>query len=238
MEYIPVKTRVMQPPQDSLQSVLDKSLPTLAERDIVLVSSKVVAIDEGNCVPLAETDKQSLVDAESELSIPRSYWGTPLTVRHFAFIGTAGIDESNADGHYVLLPKDPFASAQAIHMYLTKKFALNELGVIITDSHSTPLRRGATGISIGWWGFVPTINHVGEADLFGREIQVEVTNLVDGIAAGANIVMGETTECQPIVIARGVPNLTFTDESTKDKLMVPFAEDTYRVLYERFIKPD
>ena len=225
----------MNPPQDDLLAVLDESLPIIQERDVVIISSKVVAIHEGACVLAEGIEKTELVAQETELSIPRDYWGTPLTVKHSAFIGTAGIDESNADGHYILLPKKPFASAKGIYDYLTKKFAIENLGVVITDSHSTPLRRGATGISIGWWGFMPTINHVGEEDLFGREMKLEVTNLVDGIAAGANVVMGETDECQPIVIARGVPNLTFTDKDTKDMLMVPFSEDTFRVLYERFL---
>jgi len=97
------------------------------------------------------------------------------------------------------------------------------------------MRRGATGVAIGWWGFEPTINHVGEEDLFGRTLRLEVSNLADGIAAGANVVMGETDECQPIVIARNIPRITFTEQNTKDMLIVPFAEDTFRVLYQQFL---
>ena len=236
MEYIPVKTRIVKPPQDDLYAVLNDSLPQLKERDIILISSKIVAIGEGNCIPVGDVEKTELVAQESDLNIPREYWPSPLTVKHGAFIGTAGIDESNADEHYVLLPKKPFDSAKKLHEYLSNQFNLKELGIIITDSHSTPLRRGATGISIGWWGFEPTINHVGEEDIFGRELKIEVTNLVDGLAAGANVVMGETDECQPVVIARDTPNLTFTNKNTKGELIVPFEEDTFRVLYERFIK--
>lgn len=235
LEFIPVKTRVLQPPKDDLLAVLQESMPALKDGDVVVVSSKVVAIHEGRCVLTAEAEKSALVASESELSIPRSYWGTPLTVRHGAFIGTAGIDESNADNHYVLLPEKPFASAELLHVHLTKQFGLTNLGVIIADSHSTPMRRGATGVAIGWWGFEPTINHVGEEDLFGRTLRLEVSNLADGIAAGANVVMGETDECQPIVIARNIPRITFTDKNTKDMLIVLFAEDTFRVLYERWL---
>jgi len=235
MEYIPVKTRIMQPPKDDLLAVISESLPLLKEGDVVLVSSKVVAISEGNCVPMEGVEKSELVSQEADLSIPRPYWGTPLTVKHGAFIGMAGIDESNAAGHYVLLPKNPFESAARIYAHIKNSRGLDSFGVVITDSHSTPLRRGATGIAIGWWGFAPTINHVGKEDLFGREMKLEVTNLVDGLASGANVVMGETDECQPIVIARGTLNLTFTTSDTKDELIVPFAEDTFRVLYERFL---
>lgn len=235
MEYIPVKTRIMQPPQDDLLAVLDEALNDVREGDIVAVSSKVVAIHEGRCVPVADTNKNELVAAEADIAIPRAYWSSPLTISHHAFIGTAGIDESNADGHYILLPGDPFASAAAIHAYLKKRFGLTNVGVIITDSHSAPLRRGATAVSIGLWGFAPTINHVGEPDLFGRAFKIEVTNLVDGLAAGAGVVMGETNECQPVVIIRGTPGVTFIEENMKDSYFVDFKEDTFRVLYEDFL---
>jgi F420-0:gamma-glutamyl ligase len=235
MQYIPIKTRIFQPPQDDLFSVLDEALDGLEEGDIVAVSSKVVAIHEGNCLPAEGIDKKELVTKEAELCIPRTYWSSPLTIKHSAFIGTAGIDESNADGHYILLPKDPFVSAKNIYDYLTQRFAIKKIGVVITDSHSSPLRRGAAGVSIGWWGFKPTINHVGKPDLFGREFRIEVSNIADALAAGAGLVMGETDECQPVVIIRNTPNVTFVDADTKDELFVKFEDDTFRVLYEDFL---
>lgn len=225
----------MQPPKDDLFSLLDEYLIEVKEDDVVAVSSKIVAIGEGDCIPVEGTDKVALVTEEADLSIPRDYWHSPLTVIKNAFIGTAGIDESNADGYLVKLPKDPFKSAKEIHSYLKNRFGLENVGVIITDSNSSPLRRGATGVSIGWWGFKPTINHVGEEDLFGREIKVEVTNLADGLAAGANVVMGEVAECQPLVIIRKTPSLVFTEEDTREDLLVSFEEDTFKVLYEKWL---
>lgn len=235
MELIPVTTKIFQPPQDDLFAAFDEALPTLHEQDVLVVSSKIVAISEGRCISATETNKEELVENEADVLIPRSYWKSPLTICHSAFIGTAGIDESNANGYFVLLPEDPFRSAEQIHAYLTTRFALREVGVVIIDSHSEPLRRGASGVSIGFWGFKPTINHVGEEDLFGRKLQIEVSNIVDGIAAGANVVMGETDECQPVVIARGVPKLTFTSGNHRDDLFVDPHEDTFRVLYEDFL---
>lgn len=235
MQFIPIKTRILQPPQDDLFSVLDESLNGVVDGDIIAISSKIVAISEGNCVPVGSIEKSELVKKEAELLIPRSYWSSPLTVKHNAFIGTAGIDESNANGHYILLPKDPFQSAKKIQSYLKDRFNIKNVGVIITDSHSAPLRRGALGISIGYFGFAPTINYVGREDLFGREMKIEVGNIVDALAAGAGVVMGETDECQPVVIIRGVPNVTFTDDINRDYFMVPFSEDTFRVLYEDFL---
>jgi F420-0:gamma-glutamyl ligase len=235
MQYIPIKTRILLPPKDNLFSVLDESLHGVEEGDIIAVSSKIVAIHEGACLPIEGTNKSELIAKESELSVPRSYWPSPLTVKCGAFIGTAGIDESNANGYYVLLPREPFLRAEEIHTYLKKRFGLEEVGVIITDSHSAPLRRGATGVSIGFWGFKPTINYVGTPDLFGREMKIEVANLADSLAAGAGVVMGETDQCQPVVIIRGTPEVTFMEGNLKDELIVGFENDTFRVLYERFL---
>lgn len=226
----------MNPPQDDLFAVLDEYLTDVKDGDVVAISSKVVAISEGNCFLAAVGDKKKLVEEEADLLIPRDYWGSPLTVVKNAFIGTSGIDESNANGYHIFLPKDPFKSAKKIHNYLTKRFGLNKIGIVITDSHSVPLRRGAVGISVGFWGFKPTINCVGQEDLFGREMKIEVANLVDGLAAAATVVMGEVDECQPVVLMRGVPDLTFAIENLKDEAYVSFHEDTYRVLYEQWLK--
>ncbi len=235
MQYIPVKTRVLQPPKDDLFAVLDDAVDDLQERDIVAISSKIVAIGEGRCVPSEGVDKSALIETEADVLIPRDYWGSPLTITRNAFIGTSGIDASNADGHLVLLPEDSFKSAEQIRDHLMNKFSLSELGVLITDSHSTPLRRGATGVSIGFAGFAPLMSHIGEEDLFGREMKIEVTNLVDGLAAGANVVMGETDECQPVAIIRGTPNVRFTEEDFRKEFMVDLSEDTFRVLYQKYL---
>ncbi|MFT7507821.1 MAG: F420-0:gamma-glutamyl ligase, partial [Acidimicrobiales bacterium] len=226
MQILPIKTRIMNPPQDDIFPVLDEYLSDVQEGDVILISSKIVAISEGRTVRLDEVDKAELVASEADLLVPRSYWYSPLTVVRSAFIGTSGIDESNSGEYLVMLPKDAFFSAKEIHEYLKKRFDVKNIGVVITDSHSQPLRRGASGISVGFWGFEPVIDHIGKKDLFGRKIKIEQSNLVDGLAAAATVVMGEVDECQPVVIARGVPDLMFTEENKKDTLFVPFEDDT------------
>jgi len=158
-------------------------------------------------------------------------------VIHNTFLSGAGIDESNGDGHYVLLPKDPFASAHALHAFICSTYDVQKLGVIITDSRSHPFRYGATGVALSWWGIEPLDDHRGRLDLFGREIQVERSNVVDGLAAGATVVAGEVDECIPVVIVRDVPRLTFTasDQNTRDHLFSPYKDDTFRVLYEKWL---
>jgi len=47
MQWIPIKTRTLFPPQDDLFAVFDESLVDVQEGDIVLVTSKVLAIYQG-----------------------------------------------------------------------------------------------------------------------------------------------------------------------------------------------
>lgn len=234
MQIIPIKTRVLTPPQDDLLAVLDEYLTDVQEGDIIAISSKVVALHEGRCVPHTDANKEELVAAEADFIIPRPYWNTPLTVTKHAFLGAAGIDESNGDGYLVLLPEEAFASAKRYHEYLKSKFSLTNLGIIVTDSHSTPFRYGATGVALGWYGFSPIEDHRGRPDLFGREIQYERSNLVDGLAAAATVVAGEVDECVPVVVLRDVPRVVYLEGDTKDSLLVQYAEDTFRVLYEKW----
>jgi coenzyme F420-0:L-glutamate ligase len=200
-----------------------------------MISSKVVSIHEGRVVSSAGVDKRELIQNESSLLIERAYWASPLTVVQHAFISNAGIDESNGDGHLILLPKDPFASAKKIRTFIQETFNLTKIGVVIIDSHSTPFRYGASGIAIGWAGIMPVEDCRGRQDLFGRVIKYERMNFVDGLAAAANIVMGEVDEQTPLVIAREVPRISYTENDTKEDLFVEFDKDTFRILYERFL---
>ncbi len=235
MEFIPIKTRILQPPQDDLLEVLDEYLSMVQEGDVVIISSKVVAIHEGRCVKKDLNDKGTLALKQAEIVIPRDYWTTPATVIHHAFLGVSGIDESNGDGYLVLLPEHPFTSAQVLHDYLIGRFNLKNIGVIISDSQSLPFRYGATGVAIGWWGIEPLIDHRGRFDLFGRAIKRERSNLVDGLTAAATVVAGEVDESTPVVIVRNIPLINFVAGNTKDKLFSPSHDDKFRVLYEKFL---
>ena len=236
MEFIPIKTRIMQPPQDDLFVVLDEYLTDVKEGDVVLISSKVLAIHQGRCVPTEGTNKDELIKQEAEQIIPTDYKKYPITIKYHAFIGTAGIDESNSNGYYTLLPENIFKTTAEIYRYLKEKHNLQNVGVVITDSHSQPFRFGAIGIALSFWGFRPLESHIGKTDLFGRAMKVERSNLADALAAGAGLVSGEVAECQPIVIARGVPNLKFADSNQKEELMASYEEDHFRALYEHFLK--
>jgi dihydrofolate synthase / folylpolyglutamate synthase len=234
MELIPLRTRVLHPPKDDIYDVIDTAPTDVREGDVIIITSKIVAIHEGRCVPIEGTDKQALVRGEADALYYPQGKTKPLTITHNALISASGIDESNGEGYYILLPKDAFASAERIHTYLTSRCKIEKLGVVITDSHSLPFRYGALSIAIGCWGFEPILSHTGRPDIFGRTMQYSKTNLPDAIAAAATLVSGECDEVQPIQIARGIPNMVFTNESPQSSFFVPYEDDIYRDLFKDF----
>jgi len=236
MEIIPIHTRTLTPPKDDLFEVMDTSITDIQEGDVILVTSKVVSIHEGRCVPMQGTDKDTLIENEAQYVYQNPVTHKKITITRNTFISASGIDESNGMEHYIVLPEDAFQSAKNIHAYLTQKFAIKNLGVIITDSHSMPLRYGSLSVSIGSWGFEPVEFHQGKKDLFGRSIKYAKSNVVDALAASSALVSGECNEGIPIAIARGVPNLTFTVESPKEKIWVTPEQDLFGVLLNIFTK--
>ena len=234
----PIKTKKLLPPKDDLFAVLRHALKRIPERSIVVVASKIVSIGEGRCVPMdAVADKDNLIVSEAEYYLPRDK-KTPWvmhTMKHNLLIPTAGIDESNANGFYILWPKDPKASAKRIYDWLKQTYGATEFGVVITDSHSLPLRRGVMGVSLSHYGFAPLEDYRGTKDIFGRVLKVTQTNIADGLAAAAVLAMGEGNEQTPVALATDVPFVRFSEKlrrtrkqfssfevSPKDDLYAPF----------------
>lgn len=238
MQIIPIKTRVLQPPKDDLLAALDDALPPLHERDIVLITSKVVAIHQGRCVPMKDVaDKDKLIEQEADAFLSRDACPDRmimLTIKHNTLIATAGIDESNADDHYILWPTDIQATAKMLWAHLRAKHHVQNLGIIITDSHSVPLRLGVLGIAIGFYGFEPLLNHRGKSDLFGRTIYWSQTNIPDSLAAAAVLVMGESNEQTPVAIARDLSNITFTEDDCYQQWVIERKKDIYAPLLKVF----
>ena len=234
MEWKSIKTRILTPPQDDLYSALDESRLAPQEKDVVLVSSKVVAIHHGRCLPVKNHVKKEIVREEAEHLLDVVGKESPLTIKHHAFISSAGIDESNGNGHYILLPEHPFEDARNICAYLKKQHDVQELAVIITDSHSLPFRYGAMSIAIGYFGLEPLIKYEKKSDLFGRSFKYGRVNVIDSLAAGSSLAMGEGSEQTPLVVASGVSDLRFTDQDTSSELLIPSREDIYYPLLREF----
>ncbi|MEK7169841.1 MAG: coenzyme F420-0:L-glutamate ligase [Patescibacteria group bacterium] len=236
MLIIPIKTRVFSPPQDDIFPALAVAARKLKEKDVLVVTSKVVAIDEGRAVPASTAAaKRRLVLSETESHT--AFGGAPgvtLSLKGHAVIASAGIDDSNGNGYWILWPKHPMRSAKKIWEFARKKSGLKRLGIIITDSYCMPMRSGTTGISIGFYGFHPVVSHIGKRDLFGRRFIFSKSNRADGIAAAAVGVMGETDEHIPVAIVRDIPNLVFTSRNTARELFINPKKDIYYPILKPF----
>lgn len=230
-----IKTRKFLPPKDDLWDLLS-AIKKLTENSVVAVTSKVVAIGESRCIPIKDfPDKDQLVIKEADRYLPRSAAPHGLvmhTIKNDLMVASAGIDESNGNGYYILWPKNPQNSAMQIWKFLTNKFNIKNLGIIITDSRLVPLKRGVVGVAIGYFGFKPLRDYRGKKDIFGRKLQVETSNLPDSLASAAVLEMGEGIEQTPLGIITDVPYLEFTNKLPKDKggefiFKIPEEEDMF-----------
>lgn len=108
MKVTPIKTHKVTTRDKNILEVLDQYLPSLKEKMIVSVTSKIVAICEGRVVKIGDVDKDTLIAEEADYFLPRSEnkYDVSLTIVKDNLIPTAGIDESNGDGHYILWPRD------------------------------------------------------------------------------------------------------------------------------------
>lgn len=198
-----------------LFATLDECLPRLQENSVVVVTSKIVSICQGRVVKNDGTiDKHDLIRRESQLYMEEENsrkWGIILTVKNDTLIASAGVDESNGNGYFILWPKNIEKIASDIWKYVQANYHLKHVGIIITDSHTSPLRWGVTGIGIGWCGFEPLNNYIGQPDIFGRLLHVTKASVLDGLAAAAVLVMGEGKEQTPLSVISDVPFVRFTD---------------------------
>jgi coenzyme F420-0:L-glutamate ligase/coenzyme F420-1:gamma-L-glutamate ligase len=196
---------------------------SLADDDVVVITSKIVSKSEGRMVDLGTvtpssrartlgtaTDKDPrLVELilQESTAVSRARPGV-LIVRHrLGFTSSAaGIDHSNVaagDDVVLLLPVDPDASAARLHEGLERASG-RRLGVVLTDTHGRPFRLGNIGVAIGVAGLPALLDLRGDVDLFGHVLKVTEVPLADMVAAAAGLIAGETVERLPVVVLRGL----------------------------------
>ncbi|RZA00336.1 MAG: hypothetical protein EOP11_18430 [Proteobacteria bacterium] len=213
---------------DSLFEYLKAQLHgQLEDGAVVAVTSKIVSLAENRVAPKEGTTKRALVEKEAGTYLGMGNHGVELTITHGLLIPSAGIDESNSEsGDYILFPEDPFASAAAIGRYLRSEFNLKHLGVILTDSHSSPLRLGVTGLSLSHWGIKGTQSLVGAPDIFGKELKFTSVNVVDSLATMAVFTMGEADNRCPLAVIKGA-EVEFTEQTSPAEIVVKPEDDLY-----------
>nr|AIA19189.1 F420-0:Gamma-glutamyl ligase [uncultured bacterium] len=221
MKVKAIKTKKVVP-GDDLFEILDRYLPKLNEGDVIAIASKIISICQGDVVRNdGKTKKYDLMVKEADYYLPEEYvnYGIHLTIKDNMFVASSGIDESNAGGYFILWPKHLQDTTNKIWQHLRKKHGIIKLGVVVTDGKIMPLRKGVTGIGLSWCGFEPLRDYIGKPDIFGHDLRVTKSNLVDGIASSAVLNTGEGKEQTPLAIVSDVSRLKFVDRTpTKEEI--------------------
>ncbi|UFU05271.1 coenzyme F420-0:L-glutamate ligase [Ruania halotolerans] len=203
----------------------------LAEGDIVVVASKVVAKAEGRLRKAA--DRDAVIDEETvRVVATRNYPdGSTLKIvenRQGLVMAAAGVDSSNVlPGTVLLLPEDPDESARRLRRGLNARLGMRP-GVLVTDSVGRPWRRGIADISIGAAGLDVLQDLRSQRDGNGRELRATVIAVADEIAAAADLVRGKTGG-RPVAVLRGLSHLVTAEDGDGAQVAIrPPEEDMFR----------
>jgi coenzyme F420-0:L-glutamate ligase/coenzyme F420-1:gamma-L-glutamate ligase len=197
----------------------------LLDKDIVVVTHKVVSKQEGRIVEIPdESTYRALVEDEATDIIRRRGDLVIARTRHGFICANAAVDRSNvAEGYALLLPIDPDRSAHRLRT-LIERATGTSIGVVITDTFGRPWRRGLVDVAIGISGLPAIVDLRGTTDAHGNELNVTEVAVVDEIAAAADLVMGKATQI-PVTVVRG---LDLEGSGRAKDLVRPADEDLFR----------
>ena len=243
----PLSAPIRDQPFDLIDAIIDSLASAQLKPqtgDVLAVSSKYASIAAGRICNLDDVEPSvraqqlaqrynmdvaiaQLVLDEADHVFGGIELGFLLTAKGGVISPNAGLDRSNIpSGKVVLLPRDPFQTAESIRHALQNRFGCN-VGVILTDSWLMPGRYGTTGIAIAAAGFQPIRDERGKSDLFGNPMAVTQIGLADALAACAQIVMGERDEATPFALIRGASvDLTDCPLSATD-IAIPWRQCIY-----------
>jgi coenzyme F420-0:L-glutamate ligase len=216
-------------PGDDLAAMIVTAITGAGEElvrdDILVVTHKVVSKQEGRIVEIPTEEAYRALVEDEAASIVRRRGDLVITrTRHGFICANAAVDRSNvAKGYALLLPVDPDRSAHRLRTLIARSVGV-DVGVVITDTFGRPWRRGLVDVAIGVSGITPILDLKGTTDTHGNELNVTEVNVVDEIAAAADLVMGKATGI-PVAIVRG---LSLSGEGRATDIVRPAGEDLFR----------
>jgi coenzyme F420-0:L-glutamate ligase/coenzyme F420-1:gamma-L-glutamate ligase len=198
---------------------------TLADGDILVVTSKILSKAEGRIA--AGADREAAIDAETVRVVARR---GPLRIvenRQGLVMAAAGVDASNtAPGTVLLLPEDPDRSARELADGLRARLGVS-VGVIVSDTFGRVWRAGLIDQAIGAAYVVPVDDLRGSQDTHGNALAVTVTALADELASAGELVKGKLGGV-PVAVVRGFGRLVSLEPGPGAKVLLrPAAEDLF-----------
>jgi coenzyme F420-0:L-glutamate ligase/coenzyme F420-1:gamma-L-glutamate ligase len=251
LELIALENFPLVEPGDELGRLIADSLQRnalqLQPGDVLVIAQKIVSKAEDRYVRLADVEpgpeaialaqradkdpRQVELILDESREVIRVRPGVIIVEHRLGYVhANAGIDKSNIanspdDPRVLLLPLDPDASARALRAALADLTGVAPQ-IIINDSAGRAWRNGTVGIAIGTAGLDPVRDQIGERDLFDNVLQVTEPAVADELAAAASLLMGQSTQGLPVVLARGVG--LFPSEQGSGRLIRDRAMDLFR----------
>ncbi|NHJ14438.1 MAG: coenzyme F420-0:L-glutamate ligase [Candidatus Thorarchaeota archaeon] len=253
MLVVPIKTRVITQEDDFIEvllEALERSGYTLLDGDILGVAETPLGTTEGRVVNLEDvevsrqaqdlSDKYVLLPEVAQLVLDEAdevLGGIPhvvLTIKDNTLMANAGVDKSNVPpGYASLLPENPRASAERLRKEALERYG-KQIGVIVIDSRTQPLRLGNIGMALGVAGFRPVADDRGRKDLFGNELRITRRAVADNLASACTAVMGESNESVPAALIRDAP-VEFVDASfDSSEMWISPMECMYMAIFEQW----
>jgi coenzyme F420-0:L-glutamate ligase/coenzyme F420-1:gamma-L-glutamate ligase len=192
----------------------------IQDRDLLVVSQKIVSKTEGRVVRLADVavsdEARSVADeigrdprlvqvilGESRRIVRKAKDVLIVETRHGFVCANAGVDQSNVDADTAcLLPEDSDRSAGALRAHL-RTLTGHDLAIIVADTFGRPWREGLVNVAVGLAGLEPIISYLGQLDPAGHVLQATILALADELAGAAEPVMGKLDRV-PVAIIRGL----------------------------------
>jgi len=241
LQVFGIKLPVIQPGDNLVSLTIESSKrmgTPILNKDILVFSAKVVGVSQGRLIELSKVSPSEkacalatlynldpsfveVVLRESDAVLGGVEYAL-LTIKKNVIIANGGVDQSNAPPGYVALwPKDPQRSAEELREGF-KEMGL-DVGILITDSRTLPMRMGNSSVALGVSGFRPIEDLRGRKDLYGRVMRVKRLAVADNLASAAQLVMGETSEQTPVAVVRGAP-VQYGDGFKIDEAIIPMNE--------------
>jgi len=230
---------------DIIVTAAQRQNTPITNKDIVVITHKIVSKAEGNIVNLEKvspseraiqlaqkTEKDpkfvEIVLRETKEIVRTGHNSLITETKNGTICANAGIDKSNIEGkeNIALLPREPDKSARSIRREI-RKLTNQDVAVVISDTHGRPLRMGEINVAIGIAGMKPTKDRRGEKDLFGYVLRVKQTAIADEIASAAELVIGQADEGRPVAIVRGY-EYSPAEKASARELIRPREADLFR----------
>ncbi|MGL4256372.1 coenzyme F420-0:L-glutamate ligase [Microbacterium sp.] len=220
------------PGTDLATVIADAAAGTLADGDILVVTSKIMSKAEGRFVTAA--DREDAITAETvrvvaTRALPGGHTTRIVQNRLGMVSAAAGVDASNTpDGTILLLPVDPDASARALAGALRERLGV-EVGVLVSDTLGRAWREGQTDHAIGAAGVHVFEDLRGATDAEGRPLVVTMPCVADELAGAADLVKGKASRL-PVAVVRGRADLVGSlDLPGARSIVRPLERDMFRL---------